>query len=94
MSNETLSIAFEWDDFGALLKIMTTLKSIGEREPSIGTFFLSLKRIIFMLLQYDVRVPKKCSLQVIIFLLTEFFLSIFLVRFFWSGFIVLSLQLK
>lgn len=63
-SDKILSLVFEWDDFGALLKIMTVLKSIAERETGIEAHFQSLKRIIYMLLQYNVRVPKKCSFQV------------------------------
>lgn len=63
-SDEILALKFEWDDFGALLKIMTVLRSIGEREMSIETLFPSLKKIIYMLLQYNVRVPRRCSMQV------------------------------
>lgn len=63
-SDQILSLKFEWDDFGALLKILTVLKSIGERESSIESLFPSLKKIIYMLLQYNVRVPRKCSIQV------------------------------
>lgn len=63
-SDETLSLKFDWDDFGALLKIMTVLKSIAERESSIESLFPSLKKIIYMLLQYSVRVPRKCAIQV------------------------------
>lgn len=71
-SDEILSLKFEWDDFGALLRIMTALKSIREREARIETLFPSLKKIIYMLLQYSVRVPKKCSIQVGKFVLTNY----------------------
>lgn len=77
MSDEILSLKFEWDDFGALLKIMTVLRSIGERESSIETLFPSLKKIIYMLLQYSVRVPRKCSIQVDILLFLFVYFRVF-----------------
>lgn len=63
-SDKTLALKIKWDDFGGLLKIMTALKNIGERESSIESLFHSLQKIIYMLLQYSVRVPRKCTIQV------------------------------
>lgn len=63
-SNNVLSLVFDWDDSSSLLRILNVLNQIKEYEPSIKSLFPSLKRIIYMIMQYDIKIPKKCSNQV------------------------------
>lgn len=63
-SNEVLSLVFDWDDSNSLLRILNVLNQIKNYEPSIKNLFPSLKKIIYMLMQYDIRIPKKCLNQV------------------------------
>lgn len=63
-SNEVLSLVFDWDDSNSLLRILNVLNQIKDYEPSIKNLFPSLKKIIYMLMQYDIRIPKKCLNQV------------------------------
>lgn len=63
-SNEILSLAFDWDDSSSLLRILNVLNQIKDYESSTKNLFPSLKRIIYMLMQYDIKVPKKCLNQV------------------------------
>lgn len=63
-SNEVLSLVFDWDDSNSLLRILNILNQINEYEPTIKSLFPSLKKIIHMIMQYDIKIPKKCSNQV------------------------------
>lgn len=65
-SNKVLSLTFEWDDSSTLLKILSVLNQINVREPKIKYLFPSLKKIIYMIMQYDVKIPRKCTNQVFI----------------------------
>lgn len=63
-SNETLSLVFERDDSNSLLRILNALNQINDCETTTNNLFPSLKRIIYMLMQYDIKIPKKCLNQV------------------------------
>lgn len=63
-STEVLSLVFDWDDSNSLLRILNVLNQIKEYEPSIKNLFPSLKKIIYMLMQYDIKIPKRCLNQV------------------------------
>lgn len=61
-----LSLTFKWDDLDTLLKVLTTMKRITEHESKVPQLFVSLKRIVYTIMQYDVQIPRKCIIQVII----------------------------
>lgn len=63
-SHRILSLTFKWNDLDTLLKVLTTLKRINEQETKVPKLFLSLKRIVYTIMQYDVHISRKCTNQV------------------------------
>lgn len=63
-SNEILTLAFEWDDSSSLLRVLNVLNQIKVYESSIINLFPSLKKIVYMIMQYDIKIPKRCLNQV------------------------------
>lgn len=63
-STRILALTFKCDDLDTLLKVLTILKHVDERESKASNLFLSLKRIVYTIMQYDVQIPRKCINQV------------------------------
>lgn len=55
---------FAWDDLNTLLKVMFVFNEINERNKHVQDLFEPLRKIVDLLLIYNVTVPERCSIQV------------------------------
>ena len=63
-SNDVLSSIVDWNDFAGLLNVMSVLNQVKGRNQNIGDFFEMLRKLIDVLLQFNIIVPEKCAIQV------------------------------
>lgn len=63
-SKMVLNMDFAWDDLNTLLKVMSVFNEINERNNHVQDLFEPLRKVVDLLLIYNVTVPERCSIQV------------------------------